>query len=62
MSDTSEILGFNTIEEALAFLYLQLIEQEGEDFTVEYTDHCINLLPKHKINSSEIQLVEWEDD
>ena len=62
MSNIPEVLGFNTLEEALSFLYLQLGEYDGDDFTVEYTDHCINLLPKDKINSSEIQLVEWDED
>lgn len=62
MSNIPDALGFDTLEEVLFFLRSQLGEYKEEDFTVEYTDYCINLLPKDKIDSDNTSFVEWDED
>lgn len=62
MSNIPDALGFDTLEEVLSFLYFQIGDFKEEKWTIQYTDHCINLLPKDKNDSDEVQLTEWDED
>jgi hypothetical protein len=62
MSDIPDALGFDTLEEVLSFLYFQIGDFKEEEFIITYTDHCINLLPKDKLDPEDTPFVEWDED